>query len=256
MLAVRRGETHMMGTSNLSLLKDLLATGEFVSLFQLGGGTLGDDEVEVRSDFKDIPTFPQLMEGKVTGVAAEAFDFWTALQDSDKWYALPPGTPKEIVDTYRTAWTKMIKDPEFVRLGRLQFSSDFSPVPGERQQEMIEKTAYPATHITAFMDELKIKNGLPSEPLSDEELAALAKAKGLDKMDVPAVKATLAAVNNDGRQIEFPLKGANQKLEVSSSRTRISIAGQKAVRGDLKAGMDCSIEFIEGAAEASGIACQ
>ena len=256
MLAVRRGETHMMGTSNLSLLKDLLATGEFVSVFQLGGGTQGEDDVEVRSDFKNTPTFPKLMEGKVTGVAAEALDFWTALQDSDKWYALPPGTPKEILETYRTAWTKMVKDPEFLRLGRAQFSPDFSAVSGERQQEMIEKTAYPATHITAFMDELKIKNGLPSEPLSDEELVALAKAKGLDKMDVPAVKATLAAVNKDGREIEFPLKGANQKLDVSSGRTRISIAGQKAARGDLKSGMNCSIEFIEGAAEASGIACQ
>ncbi len=256
LLAVRRGETHMMGTSNLSLLQEMFATGDFVGVAQLGGGSMADDNIEARTNFEKIPTFPSIVKGKISGLPERAFDFWTALNDIDKWYALPPGTPKDIVEAYRTAWAKMVKDPEFIKQGKTLFSADFTPVPGERQQEMIQKTAYPAKEISAYMDELKTKHGLPAEELSEEELMALAKAKGLDKMDVPSVKAKLTAVANGGRSVEFPLKGNSQKLDVSSSRTKVTIAGQKAARADLKAGMDCTIEFMDGSSEANGITCQ
>ncbi len=256
LLAVRRGETHMMGTSNLSLLQEMFATGDFIGVAQLGGGNMADPNIEARTNFEKIPTFPSLVQGKSTGLAGQAFDFWTALNDIDKWYALPPGTPKEIVEAYRTAWAKMIKDPEFIKQGRTLFSVDFTPVSGERQQEMVQKTAYPAKEISAYMDALKTKHGLPAEELSDEELAALAKAKGLDKMDVPSVKAKLTAVSEGGRDIQFPLNGNSRKLDVSSSRTKVTIAGQKAARADLKAGMECTIEYIDGQSEANGITCQ
>ena len=255
LLAVRRGETHMMGTSNLALLKEMFATGEFAPVMQLGGGNMSDAEIEARKGFENVPTFPSLMEGKTTSITKETFEFWTALNDIDKWYALPPGTPKEIVDAYREAWAKIVKDPEFIKQGRAQFSADFTPVAGEQQQDMVQKTAYPRKEITAHLDQLKVKHGLPAEPLTDEELAALAKAKGLDKMDVPSVKAKLSAVNNSGREIEFAANGGNKKLDVSSSRTKVSIAGQKAARADLKPGMECTIEYMDGSAEASGITC-
>ena len=120
---------------------------------------------------------------------------------------------------------------------------------------MVQKTAYPAKEITSYMDQLKAKHGLPTEPLTDEELAALAKSKGLDK-GAPSIKAKLTAVNNDGREIEFPFNGGSQKLDVSNSRTKVTIAGQKAARGDLKAGMECAIEYMDGQPEANGITCQ
>ena len=256
LLAVRRGETHMMGTSNLSLLTEMFATGDFVGVAQLGGGSMADDNIESRTNFEKIPTFPSLVQGKTSGLAGQAFNFWTALNDIDKWYALPPGTPKEIVDAYRAAWAKMVKDPDFIKQGKTLFSADFTPVAGERQQDMVQKTAYPAKEISAYMDQLKVKHGLPAEPLTEQELAALAKEKGFDKMELPSIKAKLTAVNNEGREIEFPLNGASQKLDVSSSRTNVSIAGQKAARGDLKAGMECSIEYPEGSTQADKIACQ
>jgi tripartite-type tricarboxylate transporter receptor subunit TctC len=254
LLAVRRGETHMMGTSNLSLLKEMFATGDFVGLAQLGGGEGGAND-EARSGFENIPPFPKMMEGKTSGLPQEAFEFWTALNDIDKWYALPPGTPKEVVDTYRAAWGKMMKDPDFLKQGRTLFSEDFQPMPGEKQQELVQRTAYPRTEIVAYMDELKIKHGLPAEPLTDEELAKMAKEKGLDKADVPAVKAKLTAVGSGGREIEFSVDGSVKKLDVSSSRTNVTIAGQKVPRDQLKPGMECSIEFMGDAKEANGVRC-
>lgn len=255
LLAVRRGETHMMGTSNLSLLKEMFATGDFVGVAQLGGGNMEDQDIEARTNFESIPTFNTLVKGKTPGLAGEAFDFWTALNDIDKWYALPPNTPKEIVDAYRTAWAKMVKDPDFIKMGKQLFSADFEPVEGVKQQEMIRITAYPRKDVLGYMEDLKTKHGLPSEPLTDEELATLAKAKGLDKMDVPAVKAKLVAVGSGGRDIEFVDGGNTRKLDVSSSRTNVTIAGQKAARDQLKAGMECSIEVMGESKEANGVKC-
>lgn len=255
LLAIQRGETHMEGTANLSLLRELLASGNYAPVAQLGD-VQDDGKVEERSNFESIPTFGTLMKGKMSGVAAEAFEFWSSLNIIDKWYALPPNTPKEIVDVYRTAWSKIVKDPEFIRQGKNLFSVDFAPISGEAQAKMVQKTAYPRPDLLAYMSGLKTKHGLPAEPLTDEELAALAKAKGLDKVDVPAVQANLQAVGNGGREIEFTVEGKTRKLGVSSSRTKVSIAGQKANRADLKAGMNCAVEFTGDAKEANGIACK
>jgi hypothetical protein len=173
----------------------------------------------------------------------------------DKWYGLPPGTPKEIVDTYRAAWAKMVKDPEFIRQGKILFSADFAPVSGDIITDHVRKTAYPKAEIVAFMDQLKTKHGLPAEPLSDEELAALAKAKGFDKMEIPKVEAVLLKVGDGGRDIEFAVGGANKKIDVSNSRTNVNIGGKKVARTELKPGVTCTIEFIDGSKEANGITC-
>jgi tripartite-type tricarboxylate transporter receptor subunit TctC len=254
-LAIRRGETHMMGTSNLFILKDFFKTGEYVGVAQVGGGAEAGADVEQRSEFGNIPTFQKLVEGKMTGLAAEAFEFWTAINEIDKWYALPPGTPKEIVDVYRAAWDKIVKDPEFVRQGKLLFSADFRPAAGAQVTENVRKSAYPKSEIVSFIDQIKTRHGLPAEPLSEAELAALAKAKGLDKMEVPKVEAKLVAVGNGGREIEFAVGGASKKLEVSGSRTAVNIGGRKADRAELKAGATCTIEFTDDAKEASGVTC-
>ena len=254
-LAIRRGETDMMGTSNWQLLKEMYDTGGFVGVAQLGGGNADDEQIEKRAEFQSVPTFNTLVEGKVSGLDKRVFDFWTALNDIDKWYSLPPNTRPEIVKAYRDAWAKIVKDPEFIRLGKLQFSADFTPVPGEKQQQMVNITAYPDPEITQYMEKLKAKYGLPAQPLSDEEIAEMAKAKGLDKADVPSVKAKLTAVSAGGRDIEFAAGGASKKLDVSSSRTSVSIAGKKTTRDQLKAGMECEIQATGEAKEASGVAC-
>jgi cation diffusion facilitator CzcD-associated flavoprotein CzcO len=149
----------------------------------------------------------------------------------------------------------MVADPEFQRQGKLLFSANFTPVDGQRIADMVDKTAYPKSDVVAFMDQLKTKHGLPAEPLSEEELAALAKAKGFDKMEIPSVKAVLLVVGEGGRDIEFAVAGANRKIDVSNTRTNVNIGGQKADRAALKPGATCAIEFVDGAKEASGVTC-
>jgi tripartite-type tricarboxylate transporter receptor subunit TctC len=247
LLAIRRGETHMMGTSNLSLLKEMFETGEYVGVTQLG------DE---RSTFKDIPPFPNLVAGKVSGLAKETFEFWSQLNALDKWYALPPKTPKDIVDAYRTAWSKAIVDPAFIKQGKLLFSEDFTPTSGEKLSAMAKATSYPKKEILAYMEQLKAKYDLPAEALSDEELAALAKKKGLDKVEIPAVQTVLTKVGDGGRDVEFKVGDATRKIDVSDKRTKVTISGKKAERAELKSGLSCTIEYMDEAKEANGIDCK
>jgi tripartite-type tricarboxylate transporter receptor subunit TctC len=255
LLAIRRGETHMMGTSNRALLEEMFATGDYVGVTQLGGDITAA-EVSQRTAFKHIPTFPTLVAGKLSGLQAETFEFWTKLNELDKWYALPPGTPQAIVDTYRAAWSRLVQDPEFIRLGKLQFSDDFEPVSGQAMADAVSKTSYPRPELTAYIEQLQVKHGLPAVPLTDEELAALAKQQGLASPDVPKVQAALAEVGNGGRDVQFKVGNDTHKVDVSSSRTKVKIGGQSAARADLKAGMKCTIEYPGDGKEAQAITCE
>ena len=254
LLAVRRGEVDMIGTSNLKLLEEMFKTGDYVGVAQMGSSD-GSGGVEGRSSFAKVPVFDDLVEGKFSGQAKEAFEFWTKLNQMDKWYALPAGTPSTIIDTYRAAFDKATKDPEFLKSARIQFSEDFTPLPGTMVSKLISTTAYPKKEITAFIEGMKAKNGLPAQPLSDEELAKLAQEKGLaGKM--ASVQTTLKDVKNGGRAIVFEVKGKSQSADVSSSRTQITIAGKKASRKELKPGLQCKVSYPGDKQEAATIACQ
>lgn len=250
-LAARRGEIDMFGTAGLTLLKDLLATGQFTAVAQDGVGA--DGSSSGRKDFIGVPVFNEMVAGKASGLQLETFEFWNGSVQMDKWYALPTGTPPEYVAAYRTAWDKLVKDPEFLKSAYLQFGEDFTPMAGAQVAKMIAVSAYPRKEITAHFESLKIKYGLPAQPLRDDEIAKLAKEQGLT-VDSPSVKAVLKAVNNAGREIVFSNANKDETLEVSGSRTNVSIGGKKVARGDLKAGMTCEIAFS--GKDADSITCQ
>lgn len=250
-LAIRRGEIDSYGTSGLTQLRDLIATGLVYPLVQ--DGVLADGQPLGRKDFPDVPIFDTMVAGKLTGLAKETYDFWSSGVQMDKWYALPTGTPPQYIAAYRTAWSNLIKDPEFIKSAQLQFGDDVTPVTGDDVAKLVKATAYPRKEITAYMESLKIKYGLPAQPLRDEEIAKLAKERGLIT-DSPKISTVLKAVNGDGRQVVIVTNNKEETLEVSSSRTAVSVAGKKAARGDLKAGMTCEIGY--NGKDADVIACK
>ncbi len=142
-----------------------MKTGKFQGIAQLGE-TEGDKVVR-RSSFPDVPTMPELMKGKLSGMAKQAFDFWSKTNQIDKWYALPPKTPKKIVEIYRAAYTKAVKDPDFIKFGKHQFSIDFRTVRAGTIAALVKETAYPELELMEFMRQLRIKSGLPAARLSD-----------------------------------------------------------------------------------------
>jgi hypothetical protein len=122
-IALERGEVDMTASSNLFQVAKLLETGKIKVLTQTG--TLADGKVMPRSEFADVPVFPNLVRGKaVDELQDKAFNYWYSLVMLDKWLALPPDTPGPILKAYREAFAKMVKDPEFRERGR-KMSEDF-----------------------------------------------------------------------------------------------------------------------------------
>jgi iron(III) transport system substrate-binding protein len=116
----------------------------------------------------------------------------------------------------------------------------------------------------AFPDEIIGKKiafrGPEAEEVTKEVFAnwdALWKANaGEDKTKLFKVTAKLDAVKQRGRTISFKREGKTQELEVSGSRTKLTIAGKKESRSKLKAGMTCEIEGPENGPEATVVTCK
>ncbi len=125
LVALERGEVDMTSTANLAQVERFLATGRFALVAQTG--TYRRGQFEMRPDFRGAPLITALLEGRIKDpLARQAFKYWALLTTADKWLALPPGTPAPIVETYRDAFERMVKDPEFLERGK-KLADDLEP---------------------------------------------------------------------------------------------------------------------------------
>ena len=58
------------------------------------------------------------------------------------------------------------------------------------------------------------------------------------------VRSKLVDVGKKGKTVTYLRDGDERTIKISRSRTKITIGGEKAQRGDLKAGMECEIGWI------------
>jgi hypothetical protein len=71
-----------------------------------------------------------------------------------------------------------------------------------------------------------------------------------------AAKGTIAELTDGARKLVLKLDdGKTFEAELSGSRTEITVAGQKADRNSLKAGMACTVDAPGGGAEAKAVSC-
>jgi tripartite-type tricarboxylate transporter receptor subunit TctC len=134
-LALERGEIDMTATANYFQVEKALKTGKFRVLAQ--SGTLEDGKIVPRPELADVPIFSNMMKGKISDkVGQQGFDYWLGMCAVDKWVALPPGTPSDIVSTYRGAFRKMAADPAFVAEGK-KMSEDFTPMSADDVQNLV-----------------------------------------------------------------------------------------------------------------------
>jgi tripartite-type tricarboxylate transporter receptor subunit TctC len=166
-LAFERGETNIdyqTSSAYLSNVVPLVEEGKAVPLFSWGAL---DAEGNVVRDptFPDLPSFPEayeMMAGEPpSGIWYDAWlAFFTSGFAAQKMVFLPQGTPDDIVEAYRQAFTQMAQDPEFQAEGKevlgdyVQGTGDMAErmldlainVPDEARQEVIDwlKTEYNA----------------------------------------------------------------------------------------------------------------
>jgi len=158
LLALDRGEADMASTNSLVSVDALLASGKIGILAQTGLRSAG--RLQRSTLAPQAPTLAELVDGKLTGQALAAFTEWQNETQLGKWYALPPGTPAEIVATYRTAFTAACADPEFLAAAAKLLRPDFKPVTTADLDGIVGIMVGTAPEILDLMLGLRKKYGL------------------------------------------------------------------------------------------------
>ena len=244
LLAVERGEADLTATANINPIKEMIAKDGIMALAQRG--RFVDGKFRARKDLESVPVLSDLLEGKLDPQAQEVFHVWSQSTNIGKWLTLASGTPPDIVKVYRDAFDKAGRDPEFIKQAHQQIDAEFELINGKDLEVIGKQMA--STSPAA----LKALDGLNETILSLRRPGG--DAKGEAKAAPAGVKTTLKEVKNDGRDLSFEAAGKLESVRVSSGGTTITIAGQKAERGQLKAGMTCQITYSGTAV--SVVACQ
>jgi tripartite-type tricarboxylate transporter receptor subunit TctC len=161
-LALERGEIDMTATSNVDLVRRLTKDGKFVAVTQTGAWS--DGKVTVRPEFNGIPLFAEMMKGKTNEpIQKNGLDYWFALQKVSTWFALPPGTPKAIVDMYRDAFKKLALDPAFIAESK-KMAEDFTTQTGEDVEEAILTVDRTSDETLKYVSDMLLRQGAGAPP--------------------------------------------------------------------------------------------
>ena len=161
MLALERGEIDMTSSANIFLVQKLIESGKFKGVVQ--SGSYRNGAIVPRPEFGDAPIFAKLMEGKIKDPAGNgAFAYWSSIKSIDKWLALPPNSPKPMLELYRNAYGKMAVDAEFNERAK-KISDEFLPMSGSDVETLVQRLgSIPPEAVEASANMLR-KQGLPTE---------------------------------------------------------------------------------------------
>jgi tripartite-type tricarboxylate transporter receptor subunit TctC len=224
-LAMRRGEVQGSVASR-STYEQFVKNGFARFIAQIGGSET------------DVPQLGSL----VTDPAAKRLVALIQSQgDIARLTAGPPGIPADRLETLRTAYRKAMEDKELQE----KAAKAERPVEPAYGEDVAKAVAEALNQTPETVATLKTAMTTPAPA------AATAAAAGAGQ------KGTVAELKNGARQIVLTVEGGKTfEAEVSGSRTEITIAGKKAERDALKAGMTCTVDAPSAGAEAKSISCQ
>jgi tripartite-type tricarboxylate transporter receptor subunit TctC len=161
MLAFDRGEIDMTSTGNIFQMKDRLSSGYLKIVNQ--SGALENGKLVGRPEFAGAPMFTDQMKGKVVDpVPLRGLDYWVAISNLDKWLGLPPGTPDNVVEAYRTAFRKASTDKDFLERGE-KISDEFAPMAAADVASAVRTLADTPQEAIDYIKGLMRKQGLPAQ---------------------------------------------------------------------------------------------
>jgi tripartite-type tricarboxylate transporter receptor subunit TctC len=156
--ALQQGEIDMSAFSTLLSLKHGVDSGEFKVVIQSGG--LQHGKRVPRPEFPKIPILADQLDGKITSpVARQSFATWQAVLLTDKFYALPPGTPAPIVAAYRDAYRKIMDDPEFNARGR-KLSEVFEPMTADDVNALVKDIVDTPAEAVEYVNAMLRRQGI------------------------------------------------------------------------------------------------
>ena len=160
MLALERGEVDMTSTQSMSVL-NRFTSGNYKILNQTGA--IDNGKFVTRADFGNAPLFSDQIGDKIRdAVAQRSFIYWQNRNSTEKWIALGPGTPEDVVKTYRAAFQNMSKDPNFVAHGE-KLSEGFSPQSSADIEALVQSLTSTPPEAIDYMKMLMNKQGLRVE---------------------------------------------------------------------------------------------
>jgi tripartite-type tricarboxylate transporter receptor subunit TctC len=158
-LALQRGEIDVFATNGINVILSLHKEGLIDFLVQEGQAE--GDSFGPRPSFKDVPIFPLLLKKvNIPEIAMRGYRSVMGASDVDKWLALPPKTPDDIVAVYRTAFHKATKDPQFLEAAHKQVSEEIYVADGARSERAIRELRSAPPEVTKYAEELRQKYNL------------------------------------------------------------------------------------------------
>jgi hypothetical protein len=232
-LAYGRGEIDMFGSGTDKILDRFIK--------QEGATPLVVEKP--RADYPAVPVFEELLRKKgLTKEQWAAYRQWTGSNAIDKFFALPPKTPAGPRDILRASFNATTADPMFKKDADNILGDGYVPVDGEKTRELIV-------------------DAIDQNPAGVEIVKAMRAKLGLPQIKVETapdlVKVKLDEVQRDGRVLVFKNKGKEMKVQVSGSRTEITVGGKVSPRSAVKTGMTCDVGWTGqgGKLEARKIVC-
>jgi tripartite-type tricarboxylate transporter receptor subunit TctC len=162
LLAARSGELDMIGNQNAFIVGPFIKEAGYSPVVQMGVRGDGGRMIAAPA-MPDVPVFNDLILPKLHGDALAAYSIWLNDQLVDKWVALPPGTPAEIVAAYREAYAKAGQDSELLARTEKEFGESFSPISGEELTRIAKALADTKDEDLQFFNNLRAKYKLPGQ---------------------------------------------------------------------------------------------
>lgn len=158
-MAVQSGELDAMANQNVARIQPMLSSGNFIGVAQIGVRNESGQIVR-RSTFPDVPLFSELILPKLDGKPRTAFLNMYADFLVNKWVALPPGTPQPHVTTYRAAFQKAVRDPDFRKFAESDMGAEYAPLSGEQVQAIVQDLAATSDEDIQVVKDLAKKYGV------------------------------------------------------------------------------------------------
>ena len=159
--ALRQGEIDVLATNNAYIIDGMVKDG-IVDLLAQEGQVAGAG-YKPRITFPDVPLFPVMFEAaNPPKLAVHAYNAVMKPTAADKWVALPPGTAADIVQAYRMAFAKGVKDPEYLEVAKKQLSPEIYYMSGEELEAIINSSLDTPEEAVEFVSKLRKKFGVSS----------------------------------------------------------------------------------------------
>ncbi len=189
----------------------------------------------------DIPNVPAVAEFATSDEQKQVLKVILGPQFAGRPILAPPSIPQDRATALRAAFDSSMKDKALLEDSKKQ-RLDISPATGQEVADLV-------SDIYAAPKELINKVRAVSVRPLDMKVT-------IKQLPTLTVSVSLKKVDKKGALVIFDADGKSQRAQVSNSRTAITVAGNKANRAALKAGMKCQITYQGNNTEAQSIRCE